>query len=245
MSKDPIHPLSIEDVCELCSRPEFVEHYRQSIKEVGGLWESERILVTQLFSREAKLLDLGCGVGRVSFGLREEGYSNVEGMDFSPAMIDAAKTSARERGIDTPFAVGDATNLSLPDADFDGVIFGFGGLMQIPGRPLRRKALREIQRILKPGGWFLFTTHDREMEEVSEFWETAIREGPGEFGDICEEGPHGLVFVHVPDIDEVDSDLRETGWSDIRSFLRSDIAEESDAVEESADNCRFWLARKE
>lgn len=69
---------------------------------------------------------------------------------------------------------------------------------------------------------------------------------PGlEFGDLHEEGPHGMVFVHVPDRREVEEDLAAGGWVGVETHLRSEIAEESETVEELSDPCRFWVARKE
>ena len=60
------------------------------------------------------------------------------------------------------FHHGDATALDYEDETYDGAIFGFNGLMQIPGRENRRRAMREIFRVLVPGSWFVFTTHDRD-----------------------------------------------------------------------------------
>lgn len=241
------HALSIEALARLCDAPEFVAHYRESLGRMN-LWRSEEILFAQLLEADDRILDLGCGAGRVSFGLWDAGFRSVEGLDISPGMIAAARDHAKTTGRPIPFQVGDATALPHPDDSFDAVIFGFGGLMQIPGRGNRRTALSEIHRITKPHGSFIFTTHDRAIEEYRDFWEKAAREGPPpdgfEFGDIYEPGPHGVVFVHIPDLAEVNDDLEATGWSGIQTHLREDIADEDEIVEELTDPCRFWIARK-
>lgn len=239
------HRLTTEDVGRICDAPEFVGHYREALSRMG-LWRSEEILVRNLFGVEQRLLDLGCGTGRVAFGLWDLGFRKVEGLDLSPAMIEVARRHAVETKRAVRFAVGDATALAYPEASFDGVIFGFGGLMQVPGRERRCAALGEVRRVLRSGGVFLFTTHDREMEEYREFWQKEARgEVPEglELGDLYEEGPHGMVFVHVPDQKEVEEDLHATGWGAVRTMLRSDIAEECEEVEELSDPCRFWIAR--
>lgn len=241
------HRLSVQDVARICGAREFVAHYREALYQVG-LWRSEEVLFGEYFQEEERLLDLGCGTGRIAFGLWRNGYRRVEGVDLAGEMIDGAREYGQTHGMPVRFQVADATALPFEAAEFDGVIFGFGGLMQIPGRDKRRQALREVLRVLRPGGEFLFTTHDREMEEYRPFWEQELAKGPPppglEIGDIYEEGPHGPVFVHMPTVAEVEEDLREAGWPDFRTLLRSDVAEEDEAVEELSDPCRFWVARK-
>ncbi len=240
------HLLTTEDVGRLCGAPEFVAHYREALYQMG-LWRSEEVLFGEHFSEEDRLLDLGCGTGRIAFGLWRNGFRRVEGVDISEEMIAGAREYGETHGMEVAFRVGDATDLPFEEGSFDGVIFGFGGLMQIPGRENRRKALREVARVLKPGKVFVFTTHDREMEDYREFWENeakrGVREGM-EFGDIYEEGPHGMVFVHMPVRSEVEEDLRASGWTEFRTWLRSELAEEDEAVEELSDPCRFWVAKR-
>jgi SAM-dependent methyltransferase len=241
------HLLSTADVARLCGAPDFVAHYREALYRIG-LWRSEEVLIGQLFEEEDRILDLGCGTGRVAFGLWRNGYRRVEGLDVSAGMIAGAREYAETHDMPVPFHVGDAMELPFDAEAFDGVIFGFGGLMQIPGRENRRVALREVARVLKPGGGFIFTSHDREMEEYRGFWKAEEERGSVpeglEFGDIYEEGPHGMVFVHMPTVPEVEEDLRASGWIEFQSFLRDEVAEEEEAVEELSDPCRLWVARK-
>ena len=84
-------------------------------------------------------------------------------------MIKRAVKIQTERKSNIHFLQEDATRLSFPSCSYQGVIFGFNGLMQIPHRHNRKKAMAECFRVLEPGGRFVFTSHDRsnfKMEEV-------------------------------------------------------------------------------
>ena len=96
----------------------------------------------------SKVLDLCCGHGNVTSGLFEAG-AEVTGLDFSPAMLDMARTAVP--GAD--FVEGDAMALSFADASFDAVTIGFG----MPHVPEPPRVLAEARRVLRPGGRLAFS----------------------------------------------------------------------------------------
>lgn len=228
-----------------------VDHYAAAVQRVG-LWLSEEKIFTKLFDREASLLELGCGTGRIAFGLYDLGYKYVLASDFSKPMIRRAKRIAEVREYRVSLRVCDATDLEFEDNVFDGAIFGFNGLMQIPGAIRRQQALKEIYRVIRPGAWFVFTSHDRERSRHRSFWEAeALRytEGkrrPGwhETGDRSERTDSGLHFMHVPTIIEMEARLAEVGFRIEAHAMRSVLANESQAVREFSDDCRFWIVQK-
>ena len=59
-----------------------LEHYQEATEKVG-LWNSEKIVFSKTFpDKSCKLLELGCGTGRISFGLWRLGYRNLMATDF-------------------------------------------------------------------------------------------------------------------------------------------------------------------
>ena len=244
--------VSNHDVLGYYKRKPVLEHYEEATRRVG-MWISEELVFRQSFpDREASLLELGCGTGRICLSLWMLGYENLTATDFSKPMIERAILNQKERGSGIRFVVEDATCLTFSDKSFDGLIFGFNGLMQIPGRENRRKAMSEAFRILKDGTRFVFTTHDRAFPKWKKFWAVEKKKWRAEkqdkslidFGDRFEETSKGKLFIHVPDKEEVQQDLKKAGFVVELDLLRSRLAEESQLVNEFSDECRFWIARK-
>ncbi|HVL70763.1 MAG TPA: class I SAM-dependent methyltransferase [Beijerinckiaceae bacterium] len=95
-----------------------------------------------------RLLDAGVGTGRnMPFYPRR---AEVVGVDLSPAML--ARAEARRRGLGIPVELRpmDVTRLEFPDASFDGAVATF--LFCVLPEPLQVPALRELGRVVKPGG---------------------------------------------------------------------------------------------
>lgn len=228
-----------------------VEHYAEAASELG-LWRSEEKLFTRLFRPSDSLLELGTGVGRIAIGLHELGYANILATDFAWPMVNRARELSQMLEYPIPFHVADARELSFEDGIFDGAIFGFNGLMQIPLAADRERALREILRVLRPGAWFTFTTHDREQSPHQTFWRAEqARWAAGAqdpelecFGDRAESVDGGLHFMHVPTMVEMEALLERVGFRVEVSVMRSELGEEPAAVEAFSDDCRFWVVQK-
>jgi SAM-dependent methyltransferase len=109
-----------------------------------------------------QVLDIGIGAGRTTRFLLPQAARYV-GVDYSPAMIAAARGRFPEASLD----VRDARDLSAyVDGEFDTVIFSFNG-MDCLSHKGRLSALSEIHRVLKPGGGFIFSSHNRDRPAVS------------------------------------------------------------------------------
>ena len=122
------------------------------------------------FANVGRMLDLACGIGTLTDLVWEAKPSvDIVGVDISEAGIAVAKKKfadrgrLRESGEEAPardgkgrieFRVGSADETGLPDASFDAVLMGHS----IHLLPDHDKLLREIHRVLKPGGWFSFAS---------------------------------------------------------------------------------------
>jgi SAM-dependent methyltransferase len=97
----------------------------------------------------SKILDAGCGPGEMAAMLMQRGYE-VWGIDIAEPMV----RHARERCRSNRFRVGDIERIPFPDSTFDGVVC-LGVLEYLDADA---KALREIGRVLKPGGKAVVST---------------------------------------------------------------------------------------
>lgn len=235
--------------------PSVVKSYTDAVDGIG-LWKSEEILIPRYIAKDKRLLDIGCGAGRTSFGLYRMGYRNLTGLDLSSGMIAACKARAETQGAKLDFVEGNACDMPFENESFDAAIFSFNGLMTIPGRFLRQSVLREIARVLVPGGVFLFTTHDMENPEFQDFWQDERerwrdgRQDPRlhEYGDLLftDEKSDGDTegFVHIPEYSEVKEALCKAGLRVIYSAVRSGICEEPEKVRAYSADCKFWICEK-
>jgi ubiquinone/menaquinone biosynthesis C-methylase UbiE len=98
--------------------------------------------------RGMRHLDIACGTGHLVGAASKRGAAS-QGIDFSPAMVETARANYPAEH----FQTADALDLPYEDETFDAVSCAFGlSHMEDP-----RAAVKEIFRVLKPGGRFAFT----------------------------------------------------------------------------------------
>lgn len=102
----------------------------------------------------AKLLELGCGTGEMWVGhLDLLAGAELTLTDFSPGMLETAKRNLPQQS-DLSYQVVDIQDIPFPDGHFDVVIAN----MMLYHVPDLHKGLREVRRVLKPGGRFYCAT---------------------------------------------------------------------------------------
>ena len=132
--------------------------YYDSLDE---LFPAEKILFDKLSPtiQRAKILDIGVGGGRTTKYLLPIS-SDYVGVDYVPQFIERVKKKY-EGGT---FLVGDARNLKeFADESFDFVLFSYNGIDHTSHED-RLKALKEVYRVLKTGGTFMFSSHNRDYK---------------------------------------------------------------------------------
>ncbi len=120
---------------------------------VDRLWwrRTARTFADILNQPDARVLDLCCGTGDMTFALRKRAGGNapqILGADFSHAMLSRARSKSLGQRNSPRWIEADALNLPFPDVHFNLVTFAFG---------FRNLAdydagLREIVRVLRPDG---------------------------------------------------------------------------------------------
>lgn len=132
-----------------------VETYDQGVSERLGAsrWGIESL--TGMLLREMRVpenpvtLDIACGTGLSTFSLVDYlGTGDVHGVDLSPDMVRKAAENADKLGYNIEFKEGDVENLPYPDAMFNMVISN----MSFQFFPDKLRALKEIHRVMTPGG---------------------------------------------------------------------------------------------
>ena len=162
-----------------------------------------------LLTGERRVLDAGCGAGRMMPVLAALGC-RVEGVDLSPQMI---RRSRRDHG-EFPSQVGSLTALPFADASFDGV-FSWYSTIHSPAADVPR-IVDEARRVLRPGGLFLVAFQSgRDVRDVSEAYR---------------KRGHDVVlqrYDRTPE--EVGEALTAAGLSEVARLVRAAAGHERDA----------------
>lgn len=111
------------------------------------------------------------------------GGVQLTGVDFSPAMLSIARRRAEELGRVADLREADAHELPFPDASFDAVVCTYG-LCAIPDES---RAVREMNRVLRPGGLLLLVDHI-----AGRAWPTRAIQRLAEVVTVPLEGEHFL-----------------------------------------------------
>jgi len=221
------------------------------IKDVDiGLWNSEKIVINKYFKAGSSILDIGCGTGRTTIELNKMKYK-VFGIDITPKMIENAILISKEKKCKIRYKIGDATNLNFKNNQFDNALFSFNGLTQIPSSKNRIKAIQEINRILKKGGIFIFTTNLRNQKGYRFLWMLrwikfyilgikSYNSVKIEYGDFFFNRGSQKQYIHIPSLRKMFKIIKSNGFEIIFHDSRENISE----IDKIDYSLMFYVCKK-
>ncbi len=113
----------------------------------SSLPEVWKDVLSNVFERKMRILDVGTGTGFLALLLAELGHEVVR-IDLSNGMLEVARERARKAGMNIEFKIGDAENLPFGNDSFDAVICRH--LLWTLPNP--QKAVKEWSRVVRNGG---------------------------------------------------------------------------------------------
>lgn len=125
------------------------------------LFQFDLELLERRFTRPGRIVDLGCGTGRLLLPFAQRGFATL-GVDLSRPMLRVVGRKAAAAGVQVDRLQANLVELDcLADRSADYCILMFSTLGMISGRSNRRRVLGHVRRILKPGGLFVIHVHNR------------------------------------------------------------------------------------
>jgi SAM-dependent methyltransferase len=161
---------------------------------VGSMLDAARV------TRGMRVLDVCCGPGMLAAGALERGADAI-GLDFAEEAVELARKLVPKGN----FQRGDAQVLPFPAASFDAVLCGYG-IMHLP-EPAA--ALREILRVLRPGGRAALSVWDAAGAGL-----TLVYEAVRVRGSMDVALPHGPDFFQFGSPERMRAALTEAGFAD-------------------------------
>jgi ubiquinone/menaquinone biosynthesis C-methylase UbiE len=172
---------------------EHKKYFETAYKNGVDIWthlpeETKGIKLTENLKIGSFILDVGSGRGIFAKKLAESGYK-VIGIDFEKNIVEKANSEIKNWGLEGKLKFMEADVLDIPFADesFDGIC-DFGLLENLYAEDWEQYA-SEINRVLKPGGFYLNVSLSRETQHFFEFYPKG-----SESGDFQKYGVHYHFF---------------------------------------------------
>lgn len=108
-------------------------------------------VVAAYLGKRERVLDAGCGYGRIAIPLAARGYL-VSGLDLTAPLLTSAREAALTQGVRLPLVNGSMSSLPFRDASFDAVICLWSAYYEVLDPADQVRTLAEMWRVLDDGG---------------------------------------------------------------------------------------------
>lgn len=122
--------------------------------------------LVKLIGKKDKVLDLGCGYGRVSLALAAKGH-DITGVDLSPGLIKEGRRRAKQLHLSVPLHIGSMLRTGLKNEHFDKVLCLWSTFNYLLTLKEQQKALNEMYRVLKQNGLAFIEVVDSEAKNIA------------------------------------------------------------------------------
>ena len=117
-------------------------------------------------NKDARILELCCGTGRLTIPLAKEGYS-ICGVDFMSSMLEQATKKATKEGVAIDFVEADIRKLDLAER-FDLIFIPFNSIHHLYNNEDLFQAFKVVKKHLKEGGFFLLDCFNPDIRYIVE-----------------------------------------------------------------------------
>lgn len=117
-------------------------------------------------NKDAKILELCCGTGRLTIPIAKEGY-NISGVDYTSSMLDRAKAKASQTGLKINFIEADIRTLDLQEK-FDLIFLPFNSIHHLYKNEDLFETFKVVQNHLKEKGLFLLDCFNPTIQYIVE-----------------------------------------------------------------------------
>ncbi|WP_299246785.1 class I SAM-dependent methyltransferase [uncultured Aquimarina sp.] len=115
-------------------------------------------------NKDARILELCCGTGRLTIPIAKEGY-NISGVDITSSMLKQAKAKALETGLEIDFIQADIRTLDLPEK-YDLIFIPFNSIHHLYQNEDIFRAFNVVKNHLKENGLFLLDCYNPSIQYI-------------------------------------------------------------------------------
>jgi SAM-dependent methyltransferase len=162
------------DECPLYNDPELYDSLFPDARDSASVQDEsrrERVLESERFYLEearksgGRVLELGCGSGRLTIPIAQNGMEII-GADLSKSMLETARAKARRAGVEIQFLEADMRSFDLP-GKFSAILIPGNSLLHLFTAEDLTQCFRNVRRRLAPNGRLVFDISKWDMEMLA------------------------------------------------------------------------------